>query len=184
MDIKSGLVLVGISAFLAIVLYHEACWPAPPKPVIPTIITKHDTVRTVRLDTLWKTKTKHTTDTVNLVITKTLVDTQVINVNAPPEERRNVWPVLAYHGGTKFGDTATITTFSLRSGRVGISKVFIPGILTAIDVQEGDTASVPKLSFEPFAAEKKPSLLYRLKYVGIGAGSLSLLVILLNAVKF
>lgn len=168
---KRDLVIVGLTAFLSIILTRSACKSPDPKPSIPTIITKHDTVHTVRLDTIWKLHTKHTTDTVNLVITNTIVDTQVINVNAPPEERRNVWPLLAYHGGAKFGDTAVVSTFSLRSGRLGVSKVFIPGILIAIDAGEGDEASVPKMSFEPFPAQKGTPLLQRLKYVLIGAAA-------------
>lgn len=175
---KRDFIVMGLTGVLAVALYRAACAPEPQPPSIPTIITKFDTVRTVQFDTIWKkvihTVKTHTTDTVNLVISNTIVDTQFINVDAPPEERKNVWPVLSYHGGTKFGDTATVATFSLRSGKLGISKVFIPGILTAIEAGEGDGASVPNLSFEPFPDAKKPSLFYRLKHVLVGAAAYAL----------
>jgi len=169
------LTIVLLTAFLAIVLYREACWPAPPKPQIPHIITKFDTVTVIPSwlsDSVkkWK-KVKHTTDTVNLTITNTIVKTDTMKITLPPEERPNVWPILSYHGGASFGDTAVVSAFSVRDGRLGISKVFVAGILTAI---EADSTSVPKMSFSPFPDQKNPSLFYRLKYILIGAAGYAL----------
>lgn len=139
---------------------------------VPHIVTKYDTVTTLPRwfqDSLriWKSR-KPTTDTVNLVVTQTVVDTEYVPVNNPPEERPNVWPVLSYHGGDSFGDTAAVSTFDLRSGRLGLSKVFIPGILTDI---EADSNATPKLTFAPFPKQKGPTLFQSLKLIGIGFGS-------------
>lgn len=181
------LTIVLLTAFLAIVLYREACWPAPPKPQIPHIITKFDTVSVLPTwfadsQKIWKQR-KPKANTPNLIISSTIVkpdtgsaDTSGIAVivpdlTLPPEERPNVWPILSYHGGASFGDTAIVSAFSVRDGRLGISKVFVAGILTAI---EADSTSVPKMSFSPFPDQKNPSLFYRLKYILIGAAGYAL----------
>jgi hypothetical protein len=140
---------------------------------VPKIVTVYDTVPTLPVwykDSLrhWKER-KSTTDTVSLYFTTTLVDTQFVPVNAPPENRPDVWPLLDYHGGSKFGDTAVVSTYSLRTGNMAIRKVFVPGILTGIDAyHEGDPA--PRLNFAPFPKCPGPSFLYSLKMMGIGGG--------------
>lgn len=138
---------------------------------IPRIVTHYDTVKTLPTwykDSVrvWKIR-KHTTDTVNLVTEHTTVDTQFIPVNAPPEDRPDVWPLLSYHGGTKFGDTAVVSTYSLRSGNMAIRKVFIPGMLTEIDAFRPDSVG-PGLTYVPFPVCPGPSFLYKLKMMGLG----------------
>jgi hypothetical protein len=177
MVMRRDLILVGLTALLAIILWR---WLFPPKVgerPIPTIITKYDTVTALPkwfADSMkrWKkTTVVHTTDTVNLVVSQTIVDTQFIPVDAPPEERPNVWPLLSYHGTTNWGDTATISTFSVRTGRLGISRVFIPGILTSID---SDSTATPQLTFEPFPKPRGVSLMQKITYATVGYGVCSI----------
>jgi len=171
---KSALVLILVTAITSVLLAREFF---PRKVVdrvqIPVIVPKYDTVETLPKwysDSVayWKKK-KHTTDTVPILISNTIVGAAPINVIATPEERPDLWPVLDYSGGFKFGDTALVGSLSIRSGKVAISKFFIPGILTGIHMDSAN--SVPKIDFVPFPAPKRPSLLYKLKMVGIGAGS-------------
>lgn len=168
--------LVILTAVLAIVLYREF---VPPKvivkPGIPQIVTKHDTTETLPSwfeDSIkiWK-KRPASTDTFTLVITNTVVDTEFVPVNAPPEQRPNLWPVLEYHGPARAGDTAVVSTFSVRNGNLAISKVYTPGILVGI---EADSTTVPRLTFAPFPEPKKPSLFYKLKMIGVGYGACSI----------
>lgn len=140
---------------------------------IPVIVPKYDTVETLPKwykDSVehWK-KRKHTTDTLPVLVTSTVVASAPINVIASPEQRPDIWPVLDFSGGTRLGDTAIIGSLSLRSGRVALSKFYIPGILTGIHMDSAN--SVPKLDFASFPEPKKPSLLYKLKMVGIGFGA-------------
>lgn len=140
---------------------------------VPKIVTEYDTVHTLPAwykDSVryWK-KRKYTTDTLNLYFTTTIVDTQEVPVNAPPETRPDVWPLLNYSGGAKFGDSAVVSTYSLRTGNMAVRKLFVPGILVGIDsYHEGDPA--PRLNFEPFPKCPGPSFLYSLKMMGIGGG--------------
>ena len=164
-----------LAAVVAIMLYREF-WPQPePSPrVIDHIVTKYDTVTRVPKwiqDSLKKwPKQTHTTDTVNLYHTVLVVDTEYVSISPDTTQRPNIWPLIAYRGGSSFGDTARVTTFSLRSGALTYSTLFIPGILTGIDA---DSAGTPKLTFDPFPVPPKPSLLYRLKLAGIGFGACS-----------
>lgn len=139
---------------------------------IPTIVTTHDTVE--RLPSwfadsvrIWK-KRKTTTDTVNIVYGTTHVDTEYVRVPCDTAQRSNIRPVLSYHGSAKLGDTASVATFSLKNGSLDLSRVYIPGILVGIDA---DSTPTPRLTFEPFPKPKGPSLLYRLKLLGIGFAS-------------
>lgn len=139
-------------------------------PVIPTIETKYDTVRSVPEwfeDSLnyWRNR-KPTRDTTEIVITNTVIDTVLVDIPCEAEKRPQLWPVLAYTGGSEFGDTATVTTFSLQTGQGSVSKVFIPGILTSL---VADSTGIPRLVYDPFPKPKGPSLFYRLKLVGLGA---------------
>ena len=140
---------------------------------IPVIVPKYDTVETLPKwykDSVryWKKRT-HTTDTIPLLISSTIVAAAPINISATPSERPDIWPLLDYSGGTRRGDTAIIGSLSLRSGRVAIHKFYIPGILTGIHTDSAN--SVPKLDFAPFPEPKKPSLLYKVKMIGIGFGA-------------
>ncbi len=140
---------------------------------IPVIVPKYDTVETLPkwyADSVahWK-KQKHTTDTIPLLISNTIVGAAPINVITTPEERPDLWPVLDYSGGIEFGDTAIVGSLSIRSGKVAISRLFIPGILTGIHMDSAN--SVPKVDFVPFPVPKGPSLLYRLKLVAMGVGA-------------
>lgn len=141
-------------------------------PPIPRIVTHYDTIPALPKwyeDSVryWK-KRKYTTDTVNLLIAGTLVNQPVIPVNKPPEERPNLWPLLRYSGHSRFGDTASVTTFSVRSGQLYFSKIFVPGILIGIDAS--DTLQTPRINFVPFPVCPGPSFLYKVKMIGIGGG--------------
>lgn len=141
---------------------------------VPQIVTRYDTLRSVPswyADSVhyWK-KRKYTTDTLNLYWTNTVMDTQYVPVNFPPEDRPDVWPLLSYHGSDKFGDTAVVSTYSLRSGNMAIAKVFIPGILTDIDAYHPD-GTAPKLNYRPFPKGEKHGFWHNPKIFGIGFGS-------------
>ena len=139
---------------------------------VPQIVTEYDTVDalpkwyedSVRI---WKRR-KATTDTIELYYTNTVVDTQYIPVNSPPENRPELWPVLSYHGSAKFGDTAVVSTYSVRNGNLGVSKAFVPGILTDI---EAHANSRPKLTYAPFPKGEKHGFWHNPKVFGIGFGS-------------
>lgn len=141
---------------------------------VPQIVTEYDTVRSVPTwyaDSVryWK-KRKYTTDTLNLYFTNTVVDTQYVPVNSPPEDRPDVWPLLSYHGGSKWGDTAVVSTYSLRSGNMAITRVFIPGVLTDIDAFH-EQGTAPKISYAPFPKGEKHGFWHNPKVFGIGFGS-------------
>ena len=143
--------------------------------VIPHIVTQYDTVERLPrwyADSVrqWKRR-KATTDTVTLYVSSTVVDTQYYPVEAPVADRPPLWPVLSYHGTASFGDTATVTSLDMRTGRLDISRPVIPGIHTDIEVGKDPE---PKLTFAPFPKQKGPSLLYKLKMIGIGFGSCSI----------
>jgi len=175
--VKNALLIVVLTVILTILVIKT--WfsgDSNQTPTIPTIVTLFDTVETVPKwlnDSIkkWK-KIVHTTDTVNLVIQNTLIDTVFVPVNAPAEERPNLWPLLEYHGGASFGDTAIVTTFSVQTGQGAVSRIFIPGILT--DVTTG-ASNVPQLRFEPFPKRKGATVFQQLKLFGLGFGSCSLL---------
>lgn len=160
-----GLVFLSFLAFGAL----ERAFKKP-KPVIPTIITRYDTVEVapkwlVDSEKVWK-KRKATTDTVNIIISNTIIAHDTIYIGSDTANRPRIWPVLEFHGGVRFGDTATVVTFSLHSGVRAASRVFTPGILTDI---ETDSSSIPRLTYAPFPEPKSPPLLYRLKYILAGA---------------
>lgn len=168
--------LVLLTAIVSVLLYRTLFPPKPIPPVIPNIITRYDTVNVLPKwfkDSVkvWS-KGKHTTDTVNLTVSQTIVDTEYVNVTSPPEERADLWPVLSYRGSAKFGDTSTVSAFSIKSGKLGISRIFQAGILTAIEVDSGQVT--PKFTFAPFPAQKGTSLFQRLKLIGIGAAGMAI----------
>lgn len=174
------------SAVLAILLYKEIFPPKEVEHVIPHIQTVHDTVEKLPkwyADSVkvWKRR-KSTTDTVQLYVTNTIVrhDTIPYYVNPDTALRPAIWPILSYHGGSSFGDTGVVSTFGLRTGDVSISRVFIPGILTMVEASE---SGMPKLTFEPFPAPKRPSFFYKVKMIGIGAGSLAVILTVVRALK-
>ncbi len=181
--------LVVLTMLSTIFLVRE-CFPRTIKgpTTIPRIITRYDTVESLPKwygDSVkaWK-KRKFTTDTVTLVAQLTTVTSQVIPVDSSPEKRPDIWPLLSYHGSVKFGDTALVATYSVRSGNMAISKVFIPGMLTDIDAfRDGGT---PRLNYEPFPVCPGPSLLYRLKMMGLGVAVIggSAVIITLGAKAF
>lgn len=150
-------------------------WPrVVTKPSIPSIVTRYDTVHSLPQwfqDSVrqWK-KRKYTTDTVNLYYTNTVVDTQYVPVNLPPEARPDTWPLLSYHGGSKWGDTAVVTTYSLRTGNASISRVFIPGILTDIDAYRPDS-TMPRLNYVPFPPGEKHGFWHNPAVFAVGFGS-------------
>jgi hypothetical protein len=141
---------------------------------VPRIVTHYDTVHAVPKwyqDSVrvWKRR-KYTTDTVNLVYSNTVVDTQYVPVNAPPEDRPDVWPLLSYHSSGKWGDSAVVSTYSLRSGNMAITKVFVPGILVDVDAFR-DGNSAPKLNYVPFPPGEKHGFWHNPAVFGIGFGS-------------
>ncbi len=137
--------------------------------VIPVIETRYDTVSVTPkwlADSVKKWKKKvHTTDTVNIYESNTIIDTFYINVGTRDSARTKIWPVFTYRSGANFGDSALIGTFNLQDGKGSISKFFVPGILVGITA---DSNSMPRLDFEPFPKPKKISLLEKLKYIGGG----------------
>lgn len=173
---KRDLVLIGLVAITVFLLTRSCDGGDATPPPVPVIITKYDTVKTVQLDTIFRTVKVHTTDTVNLVISQTIVDTAYVDVISPPAERPALWPVLRYQGTAKWGDTATVATMSIQTGKLGISRIFQAGILTAIDVDSGN--ATPKFTYEPFPSAPGISLFERLKHVGIGAGIASVACVL------
>lgn len=145
--------------------------------VVPQIVTRYDTVSSLPKwyqDSVdyWK-KRKHTTDTVNVVVSQTVYDTAYINVGHDSMPAQPLWPLVRYDGTSKFGDTATVTTFDLRSGHLGISRIYQAGILTKIEVQENNPT--PKLTFEPFPKTKAgSSLLSKIGFGLVGYGACSI----------
>ena len=142
--------------------------------IVPNIITKFDTVRTTPKwydDSVkyWK-KRKFTTDTVNIYVENIVVrdtgSTRFVNVGPDTTDRPSIWPITSYHGGTRFGDTAIVTSFNLRTGNGSITKIFIPGMLTSIVADSG--SPLPRMTFAPFPKEKKPSLWYKIQLVASG----------------
>jgi hypothetical protein len=116
----------------------------------------------------WKKKI-HTTDTVNLTITQTIHDTQYVNVDAPAEERRDIWPLLTLNADRgQFGDTLFVRTFSLKTGKDGVSKLFVPGYIVGIDAEYPN--ATPRIDFEPFPPEEKHNWAYPVKYTALGIG--------------
>lgn len=170
MKLGDALVIIAVSAIAFYV--GSQCAARETVRVVPQIITRYDTVPVTPqwlLDSLKKlADRKPTRDTTEIVIEHTIIDTEYVNVGADPEQRPNIWPLLTYQGGTEFGDTAIVTSFSLRNGTGSAAKVFIPGILTGI---EADSNAIPKLIFEPFPKPKGPSFLYTLKTLGLGFGT-------------
>ena len=171
-----GAFIVFLSALIGAVV-ARSCFPVTiVEPSIPNIVTKFDTVETLPAwfadsTEIWKRR-GFTTDTINLIVSETVVDTQFIPVTqgctaAAVEARPHLWPLLTYRGGTRFADTALVSTFDLRSGKLGLSKVFIPGILTAI---EADSNASPRFTFEPFPKTKKTSVWTKLLWSGVGYG--------------
>lgn len=162
--------LVVITAILAVWATREL-WPRKVvEQSVPRIVTRYDTVPTLPewyTDSVrhWK-KRKYTTDTVPLVLTETVVDTEYVPVTRPPEERPNIWPLLRYSGGRSFGDTAVVTTFNLRDGKLAVSQLFIPGMLTAIDAS--DTLRTPRINYAPFPPGEKHGFWHNPKIFGAG----------------
>lgn len=154
---QTVLIILGI---LGISLLVREVFPKKETVIQPPLITtKYDTVQSVPkwlTDSLKKLeRRKATRDTVEVIITNTIYDTTFVNVSSDSTLRPKVWPIHSYIGGTKYGDTAVVNTFSLRSGQGATSKVYITGILTGILM---DTSSIPKLIFEPFPKPKKPPI--------------------------
>lgn len=157
-------------------LLYDTFWAPKPAPkTIPTIVTRYDTVTVAPKwlqDSIsaWK-KRKSTTDTVNIVISNTVIQSDTVYVGADSTLRPRIWPVLEYHSGLHFGDTSTVVTFDLRSGVRVASRLYTPGILVGISA---DSNSVPRLDYIPFPVPPKPPLIYTLKMFAIGFGACSI----------
>lgn len=169
---KRDLILIALVAAISVVLTCSLMPDDEEESTIPQIITRIDTLEKLPEwldDSLkrWR-KRVHTTDTVNLVTERVVIrtDTAFIRIPCDTAERSRLQPVVSYFGGSRFGDTALVTTFSLRTGFATISKVFIPGILTAM-VADSVTGT-PAFTFEPFPAQKGTSLWTKLKWAGVG----------------
>jgi len=132
---------------------------------IPQITTVYDTVTVYRRPDTVKIAT---TDTVNITIRETLVDTVLIDVESPPSERELRYPVLSLRLGTQFNDTGSIETFNIRDGRITQSVLFIPGMLTSLDVTD---EPVPRMNFAPFPEPRGTSFWDKLKFGAIGFGT-------------
>ena len=173
-DAKRTIFFVIIASFAS----AGAVWAFFPRRVvnkveIPKIETVYDTVD--RLPKWYKDSVDHwkrrkaTTDTVPLVFTNTIVDTEYVPVNAPPENRPDLCPVLSYHGGTRMADTAVVSSYSVRDGRLAVSRLFVPGILTDLEASMGN--NIPRITFKPFPPEEKHGFWHNPKVFGIGFGS-------------
>lgn len=144
-----------------------------PVRVIPTIVTRYDTVETLPKwweDSVKKWKKKvYVTDTVNLLATHVVVDTQYVPVDAPAEQRPDIHPLMYLNAGKgHFGDTVFTQTFSLKTGKTTLSKVFLPGIIVGIDANY--PSGTPRIDFEPFYPAEQHGWFYPTKHKLIGAG--------------
>lgn len=139
---------------------------------VPVIRTEYDTVE-VRPAWLedsikkWK-KTVYTTDTINLTPIQIVINDAKIPINAPAEQRPRINPLLSYSGGRAFGDTALVRTFNLQDGTESVSKIYVPGILTAIDAEVDNPT--PRLNFEPYPPKERHNWFYPVKHILMGAG--------------
>jgi len=165
-------ILTCIVSFFAFVLGSTMCARTKEAPkVVPKIITVYDTVDK---EPKWLTdsikkwrKRVHTTDTVNLTPTVITLRDVHIPVNAPAEERPNIWPVLSVNGGRVWGDTTVIRSFSLRTGTEAVSKLFSTGYITDLEA-DFDSNSTPRITFTPFPASEKHGFWHNPKVFGYG----------------
>lgn len=167
---KQTIILVLLAVILGGVLAREL-FPRREqvlKPV-PQIVTVHDTVHT---PANLKTVEVFTTDTVKIVISETLHDVPQMLVDVDTESRRHVWPILNVQIGESRGDTSQVTTFSLISGGIGVSKIWTPGPLKAMWV---DSTQTPRMSFYEPPIPPGVSLGTKIKWGGVGAGAAILL---------
>jgi hypothetical protein len=134
--------------------------------VVPKIVTVFDTVekRPEWLDDSIKTWKKRSKPTVN-VITETVIDTEFVPVNAPAEERPNIWPLLSLHGGRQWGDTLFTRTFSVKDGHEGVSTIFSTGYITDIEI---DSTPTPRITFTEFPPSEKHGFWFAPKVFGVG----------------
>jgi hypothetical protein len=144
--------------------------------VIPKIVTVFDTVptRPSWLDDsikAWK-KRSIVHDTVPLIISQTIIDTQLVNVGADTTQRPKIWPVLDVTAGARFSDTTLVRTFSLRDGRESFSKLFTTGYIKEIHVDES-RGPTPLIIFAPFPPREQHNWFYPIKnfLFGFGTGS-------------
>lgn len=123
--------------------------------IIPTIITKRDTVKVPWKQTIYHT----TTDTFNLIVHETIHDTVVVNVTT---NKPILWPVIGY---TQLkSDTASVRTFELASGRGAVLTVYTPGPLIGL---YADSTSAPQMSFGVYPTNHV-STVKKLFYGGLG----------------
>lgn len=160
---KQSLLLAVLAAVLGGVLVRE-CFPRTiqgPIPV-PTIVTVHDTTHdTVRI------APPKLPPMPNLVMRVTFHTPIQIRVDAPPEERSPLWPVLNAQIGKSRGDTSQVITFSLRSGQTAVSKIWTPAPLRAI---YADTTATPRLDFYEPELRRAVSLWTKVKWTSVGFG--------------
>lgn len=172
---KRDLVLVTLTAALTGFLVWEFIPRKPDTITIPVIKTVYDTVKVVPTwlnDSMriWKSR-KATTDTVELVISETIIDTQFLPITVGCDSsaiaaRPKKWPILSYNSGGNFGDTAFVTVFDIRTGQLGASRVFTAGILTGI---EADSNTTPRITYKPFPSTKRGATLWdKVKWTGVG----------------
>lgn len=168
--------LINVVAIIALICLTVDDLKQHKTPHIPKIVTHFDTVEVtpawlVDSERAWKKK-KYTTDTVNIVLTNTIIKHDSIYLGPDTSLRSHLYPLLEYHGGVRFGDTATVVTFSLRDGVKSTSRIFVPGILTEI---EADTSATPRLNYTALPEAPRLSLIYRLKLILYGAGAVTII---------
>jgi hypothetical protein len=167
------LVILLFSAPIAGYFVGNKLFPGKDVPVnvVPTIVTRYDTVSVTPKwyeDSVkyWK-KRKWTTDTVNVTLSETVIDTQYVPIDGGPAVRPDWYPLLNLNSGNgTFGDTMFIHTFSLKDGKDAVSRVFIPGYLVGIDAQYPN--KTPRLDFRPFPPQERHNWFYPVKYTGMG----------------
>jgi len=143
--------------------YLVFCVQRPGKPV-PQIVTVYNTVHdTVRLEG----PSIVTTDTLQIVEQVTLHDTVQILIPADTARRPMLWPVLNVQVGRSRGDTTTSTTFSLRSGRSVVSRIWTPGPLKSL---WADSSGTPRMDFYPSVEPKGISAATKGLWAAIGFG--------------
>jgi len=165
-------ILACIISILAFGLGSTACPRTKEvKKEVPKIVTQHDTVEKTPKwldDSVKKWKKKvYTTDTVPLVITNTIVDTEYVPVNSPPEQRPDIWPVLSINGGRIWGDTTIIRTFSIKNGHESVSRLFTTGYITDLEIESSPNPT-PRITFTPFPPSEKHGFWHNPKIFGYG----------------
>lgn len=173
-----------LAIVLGFVLHCSLFPPKRPLPVIPNVVTHYDTVRALPKwfeDSLknWKKLSKP----IETVVTSVVVESFPVYV--PNEQAEapipEIYPILRYHGGSQFGDSFLVHSFSLKRGNQVVSTGIVTGILT--DIHSDSASSKPILTFETFPAKQNTPFIQKLKFAGLGGAVVLTLACILNCFK-